>query len=52
LRAGSQSPRLSAKAIIYARFIPIIRTFAPFVAGVAQMPYLRFLPFGICGAIG
>jgi membrane-associated protein len=40
------------KTIIYARFIPIIRTFAAFVAGVARMPYLRFLPFSICGGIG
>jgi membrane-associated protein len=38
------------KTIIYARFVPIIRTFAAFVAGVAQMPYLRFLPFSVCGA--
>ena len=40
------------KTIIYARFVPIVRTFAAFVAGVAQMPYLRFLPFSICGAVG
>jgi len=40
------------KTIIYARFVPIIRTFAAFVAGVAQMPYLRFLPFSICGGVG
>ena len=40
------------KTIVYARFVPIIRTFAAFVAGVAQMPYLRFLPFSICGAMG
>ena len=40
------------KTIIYARFVPIIRTFAAFVAGVAQMPYLRFLPYSICGAVG
>ena len=40
------------KTIIYARFVPIIRTFAAFVAGVARMPYLRFLPFSICGGIG
>jgi membrane-associated protein len=40
------------KTIIYARFVPIIRTFAPFVAGVAQMPYSRFLAFNVFGGIG
>lgn len=40
------------KTIIYAKFVPIIRTFAPFVAGVAEMPYSRFLPFDIVGGIG
>jgi membrane-associated protein len=40
------------KTIIYARFVPVIRTFAAFVAGVAEMPYLRFLPFSVCGATG
>jgi membrane-associated protein len=40
------------KTIIYAKFVPIIRTFAPFVAGVANMPYLRFLSFDIFGGIG
>jgi membrane-associated protein len=40
------------KTIIYARFVPIIRTFAAFVAGVAEMPYLRFVPFSVCGAAG
>lgn len=40
------------KTIIYARFVPIIRTFAPFVAGVANMSYPRFLSFNIFGGIG
>ena len=40
------------KTLIYARFVPIIRTFAPFVAGVAQMPYSRFITFSIFGGIG
>jgi len=44
--------RHGGKTIIYARFVPIIRTFAAFVAGVAEMPYLRFLPFSVCGAAG
>jgi membrane-associated protein len=40
------------KTIIYAKFVPIIRTFAPFVAGVAKMQYRKFLSFDIFGAIG
>jgi membrane-associated protein len=40
------------KTIIYARFIPIIRTFAPFVAGVARMHYPRFVSFNVFGGIG
>jgi membrane-associated protein len=40
------------KTIIYARFVPIVRTFAPFVAGVANMGYRRFLAFNVFGGIG
>src|SRR5271154_1434555 len=40
------------KTIIYAKFVPIIRTFAPFVAGVANMRYRSFISFDVFGAIG
>ncbi|MBI3209603.1 MAG: VTT domain-containing protein [Candidatus Solibacter usitatus] len=40
------------KTIVYAQFIPILRTFAPFVAGVGRMRYLRFVSFNVFGAIG
>lgn len=40
------------KTIIYAKFVPIIRTFAAFIAGVGKMDYTRFLTFNVFGAIG
>ncbi len=52
LRTQTFYQRHGGKTLIYARFIPIIRTFAPFVAGVGQMRYLRFLSFSVFGGSG
>jgi membrane-associated protein len=51
-RTHSYYERYGGKTIIIARFVPIVRTFAAFMAGVGQMPYLKFLPFSICGGVG
>ena len=44
--------RYGGKTVMFARFVPIVRTFAAFLAGVGEMPYLKFLPFSLCGGIG
>ena len=44
--------RHGGKTILYAKFVPIIRTFAAFIAGVGRMSYPRFLAFNVFGAIG
>jgi membrane-associated protein len=44
--------RHGGKTIIIARFVPIVRTFAPVVAGMANMSYKRFFVFNVVGGIG
>ncbi len=51
LRTQHFYDKYGVKTIILARFVPIVRTFAPAVAGVGQMRYRRFLLFDIAGGI-
>jgi membrane-associated protein len=50
-RAHAFYERHGGKTIVIARFVPIVRTYVPFVAGVGIMPYLRYLSFCVLGAL-
>ena len=43
--------RHGPKAIVIARFVPVVRTFVPFVSGLGRLTYLRFLGFSVLGAL-
>jgi membrane-associated protein len=51
LRTQRFYERHGGKTVVLARFVPIVRTFAPFVAGVGRMHYPRFLAFDVGGGI-
>ena len=51
-RTQSFYSRHGGKTLIYAKFVPFVRTFAPFMAGVGQMGYWRFLSFNVWGGLG
>lgn len=43
--------KYGVKTVVLARFVPIVRTFAPLVVGAAEMPYIKFLTFSVIGGL-
>lgn len=52
LRTQAFYTKYGGRTMIYAKFVPIVRTFAPFMAGVGKMSYFRFLSYDVFGAVG
>ncbi len=52
LRTQAFYSKYGGRTMIYAKFVPIVRTFAPFMAGVGKMNYFRFLSYDVAGAVG
>jgi membrane-associated protein len=50
-RAHEFYEKYGGRAVIFARFVPIVRTFCPPVAGAAAMPYSRYVMFDVCGGV-